>query len=109
MDQPDWDTWRSQFPGLQERTYLNTVSLGQLSNRSRAAVNRFLDLWAEFGASAWYIHWLEEVDRLRCEFAQVIGASSESQTDTAISATSRGLGISLHASGTGHCIDANWQ
>lgn len=77
MDQPDWDAWRSQFPGLQERTYLNTVSLGQLSKRSRSAVNRFLDLWTEFGASAWYIYWLEEVDRLRGEFAQVIGASPE--------------------------------
>ena len=77
MDQPDWDAWRSQFQGLQERTYLNTVSLGQLSNRSRAAVNRFLDLWTEFGASAWYTYWLEEVDRLRYEFAQVIGASPE--------------------------------
>ena len=69
MDQHDWDAWRSQFPGLQERTYLNTVSLGQLSNRSRAAVNRFLDLWTEFGASAWYTYWLKEVDRLRSEFA----------------------------------------
>lgn len=77
MDQPDWDAWRSQFPGLQERTYLNTVSLGQLSKRSRSAVNRFLDLWTEFGASAWYNYWLEEVDRLRGEFAQVIGASPE--------------------------------
>ena len=53
MNHPHWDTWRQEFPGLNKNTYLNTVSLGQLSKRSRSAVNRFLDLWEERGAAAW--------------------------------------------------------
>lgn len=75
MNHPDWDTWRQEFPGLKKNTYLNTVSLGQLSRRSRSAVNRFMDLWEERGASAWYSYWLKEVDGLRREFARLIGAS----------------------------------
>jgi selenocysteine lyase/cysteine desulfurase len=75
--QPDWQAWRDEFPGLQKKTYLNTVSLGQLSRRSRAAVERFLDLWSEYGASAWYRTWLGEVDGLRSEFARLIGAAPE--------------------------------
>ena len=54
MSNLDWEAWRQEFPGLQKSTYLNTVSLGQLSRRSRAAINRFLDLWEAHGASAWY-------------------------------------------------------
>lgn len=77
MSHPDWESWRKEFPGLQKSTYLNTVSLGQLSKRSRLAINRFLDLWEERGASAWYNHWLGEVDKLRKEFAHLIGASSD--------------------------------
>jgi len=73
----DWQAWRGEFPGLRINTYLNTVSLGQLSRRSREAVNRFLDLWMELGASAWYSHWLKEVESLRGEFARLVGASVE--------------------------------
>ena len=75
MQQPDWQAWRQEFPGLQHSTYLNTVSLGQLSRRSRSAVNRFLDLWTERGASAWYSYWLKETDGLRREFARLIHAA----------------------------------
>jgi selenocysteine lyase/cysteine desulfurase len=77
VNAPDWDAWRDEFPGLQKSTYLNTVSLGQLSRRSRAAVDRFLDLWSERGASAWYNYWLGEVDGLRSEFARLIGAGAD--------------------------------
>jgi selenocysteine lyase/cysteine desulfurase len=73
----DWAAWRAEFPGLEKRTYLNTVSLGQLSRRSRAAVNTFLDLWTELGASAWYAHWLDEVTATRAEFARLVGATED--------------------------------
>lgn len=75
LKKTDWESWRYEFPGLQKSTYLNTVSLGQISRRSRSAVNRFLDLWTDRGASAWYSHWLTEMDRLRHEFARLIHAS----------------------------------
>ena len=77
MDLIDWAAWREEFPGLRQNTYLNTVSLGQLSRSSRQAVNRFLDLWSELGASAWYTYWLSEVEALRGEFARLVGASTE--------------------------------
>ena len=77
MNNINWQDWRDEFPGLEENTYLNTVSLGQLSRRSRKAVHRFLDLWSELGASAWYHIWLKEIEGVRREFAQVIGASPE--------------------------------
>ena len=73
----DWSTWRQEFPGLEMRTYMNTVSLGQLSRRSRTAVSKYLDLWTEMGASAWYAHWLDEVSATRKEFARLIGASED--------------------------------
>lgn len=73
----DWLSWREQFPGLKQSTYLNTVSLGQLSDRSRAAVNQFMDLWTAHGAAAWYAYWLDQVAIARQEFARLIGASTE--------------------------------
>lgn len=75
MPDVNWAEWREEFPGLKQTTYLNTVSLGQLSKRSRAAVDQFLDLWTEHGASAWYAYWLKELDLARQEFARLIGAS----------------------------------
>ena len=77
MSTTDWSTWRDEFPGLQKSTYLNTVSLGQLSRRSRLAVNRFLDEWTAYGAAAWYSFWFEEIDAIREEFAHAIGAQKD--------------------------------
>ena len=73
----DWEGWRREFPGLAVGTYLNTVSLGQLARRSRDAVNGFMDLWTQWGARAWYEHWLGAVDDTRAEFARLIGAEKE--------------------------------
>jgi selenocysteine lyase/cysteine desulfurase len=67
-------TWRGEFPGLEQSTYLNTCSLGQLSKRSVVAVNRFLDLWMRYGASAWYETWLGELADTRARFARLINA-----------------------------------
>ncbi|RIK37931.1 MAG: hypothetical protein DCC55_22690 [Chloroflexi bacterium] len=67
-------TWRPEFPGLEQNTYLNTCSLGQLSKRNVAAVNRFLELWMRYGASAWYEMWLGELADARARFARLINA-----------------------------------
>lgn len=72
----DWDALRAEFPTLQRKTYLNTCSLGALSTRSRGAVVRFLDLWEELGASAWYRIWLGEAQAAREKFARLIGADA---------------------------------
>ena len=77
MNQIDWAGWREEFPGLRLSTYLNTVSLGQLSRRSRAAMVHFMDLWTETGSAAWYAHWLKEQQATREEFAHLIGADPQ--------------------------------
>lgn len=73
----DWSALRSEFPTLSRKTYLNTCSLGALSRDARGAVNRFLDLWEEYGASAWYRIWLGETQATRERFARLIHASPE--------------------------------
>ncbi len=69
--------YRPQFPILQQKIYLNTCSLGALSKRSIQAIQEFLNLWNEWGASAWYEIWLKELKKLRARFAQLIGAKPE--------------------------------
>src|SRR3954449_11125645 len=73
-----WETYRAEFPTCERTTYLNTCSLGALSRRSRAAVQTFLDLWEEHGASAWYATWLGEVAALRADFERLINAPAGS-------------------------------
>ncbi len=73
----DWDAWRDEFPILRRKTYLNSCSLGALSKRARAAVNRYLDLWDEHGASAWYEIWLGEIQRTREAFARLVHADAD--------------------------------
>lgn len=66
--------WREEFPILARKTYLNNCSLGPLSRRSMAALERFQDLWNEHGAQAWYGVWMGELEALRNKFARLIGA-----------------------------------
>lgn len=66
--------YRDEFPTLQRKVYLNSCSLGPLSQRSRAAMTRFQDLWTEHGAQAWYQIWMGELAALRTKFAALIGA-----------------------------------
>ncbi len=66
--------WREEFPILAQKTYLNNCSLGPLSRRSMAALDRFQELWNEHGAQAWYQIWMGELAALREKFARLIGA-----------------------------------
>lgn len=73
----DLTHYRAEFPTLARTTYLNSCSLGALSVRTRAAIERYLDEWTEFGASAWYETWVGEIDALRGKVARLIGAQKE--------------------------------
>ncbi len=71
---PELEAYRAEFPILQRKTYLNSCSLGALSQRSMDALNRFVEHWNEFGAHAWYKIWLGEIAAVKEKFARVIGA-----------------------------------
>jgi kynureninase len=71
---PELEVYRSEFPILQRKTYLNSCSLGALSQRSIDALHRFTENWNEYGAHAWYKLWLNEITAVKEKFAQIIGA-----------------------------------
>lgn len=56
---------RNAFPILQRRNYLNSCSLGALSDRAEGRLRDFVAKWHEFGASAWYEHWWGLLGALR--------------------------------------------
>ncbi|MBI3998063.1 MAG: aminotransferase class V-fold PLP-dependent enzyme [Armatimonadetes bacterium] len=74
---PDWERYRTEFPIFRSSIYFNSCSLGALSVRVEAAVARFLALWHEHGAAAWYGPWWETMEALRARCARVIGASPD--------------------------------
>jgi kynureninase len=66
--------YRDEFPILQQKVYLNSCSLGPLSRRSMDGLSRFMELWNEHGAQAWYRIWMGEIASVRAKVAQLIGA-----------------------------------
>jgi selenocysteine lyase/cysteine desulfurase len=86
----DWHALRDDYPTLGRTTYLNSCSLGCLSNESRAAHARFFDEWTDLGASAWYELWLDEIAKWRVAVARLVGARPEEVAWTYAVATSLG-------------------
>ncbi len=74
LEHPELLSYREEFPILQKKTYLNSCSLGALSQRSMRQVERFLLSWNEWGANSWHETWLTEVEQARKKFATLIGA-----------------------------------
>jgi kynureninase len=71
------ERYRAEFPIFKTSVYFNTCSLCALSTRVEAAVQRWLALWHEHGASAWYGPWWETLTGLRAQCARVIGADPD--------------------------------
>ena len=69
-----FDQIRSSFPILQRRNYLNSCSLGALSNRAEDRLRDFTDKWHDLGASAWYEHWWGALGDLRGRVEAMFGA-----------------------------------
>jgi kynureninase len=61
----DWLRWRDEFPILSRKTYLNSCSLGALSQRAESRIKQFHEDWHNYGASAWYEIWLGRLAELR--------------------------------------------
>jgi selenocysteine lyase/cysteine desulfurase len=70
------ETYRPQFPVFRSSVYLNSCSLGPLSQRARAALSEFAHLWDDRGAAAWYDSWLKACDDLRSAIARLLGADT---------------------------------
>ncbi|HEV2149953.1 MAG TPA: aminotransferase class V-fold PLP-dependent enzyme [Longimicrobiaceae bacterium] len=71
---PELERWRTEFPILQTRTYLNSCSLGALSRRSMGYLGEYQALWNTMGASAWYELWLGRIGDLRVKVAELWSA-----------------------------------
>ena len=69
-----FDQIRSSFPILQRRNYLNSCSLGALSNRAEDRLRDFTAKWHDLGASAWYEHWWGALGDLRGRVEAMFGA-----------------------------------
>ncbi|UCF18343.1 MAG: aminotransferase class V-fold PLP-dependent enzyme [Gemmatimonadota bacterium] len=67
------ERYRSEFPIFRSAVYLNSCSLGALSDRARRGLQEYADLWSRWGASAWYDYWLEVADAVRASYARIIG------------------------------------
>ena len=85
----DWTAWRSEFPILGRKTYLNSCSLGALSHRALARIARFHEQWHSYGAAAWYELWMAATGELRGRVAQMLGATDDEIA--LVASTSAGL------------------
>jgi len=73
----------AEFPILAQKTYLNSCSLGALSQRALGYVHRFQEEWHMYGASAWYEIWVSRMEQLRAAVARMIHATPEEVALTA--------------------------
>jgi kynureninase len=92
------DHYRTEFPIVEDRTYLISASLGPLSRRSRRYAEEHLDLWERLGPEElWFDHAFPKLEQCRQLFADLIGADPH---EVAI-VNSVSVGLSAIAS----CID----
>ena len=68
-------TFRSKFPILQEKVYLNSCSQGALSQDVEAAIGEWLQSWHQQG-SPWDL-WVDQYEAGRRQFAAMINARPE--------------------------------
>jgi kynureninase len=76
------EAFRTEFPILQTRTYLNSCSLGALSRRSMGYLGEYQALWNTMGASAWYELWMGRIGQLKQTVATMWNAD---ETEIALS------------------------
>ena len=74
----DFAAYRSEFPIVEQRTYLISASLGPLSRRSRALAEEHLDLWGRLGPEElWFNHGMPRLQECRERFAELIGGDAD--------------------------------
>jgi selenocysteine lyase/cysteine desulfurase len=66
---------RSRFPIFRHKIYLNSCSQGALSDAVEGGFRQYLESWHQYG-SPWDV-WVEEYERVRGVFADLIGATPD--------------------------------
>jgi selenocysteine lyase/cysteine desulfurase len=84
---------RHRFPIFERRIYINSCAQGALSDAVRAAYERYLRDWDEFGAP--WEYWVGRGEAARASFADLINASPDEVAVT----TSESAGVASLASG----------
>ncbi|MBW3570273.1 MAG: aminotransferase class V-fold PLP-dependent enzyme [Gemmatimonadetes bacterium] len=92
---PELERWRTEFPILQTRTYLNSCSLGAVSRRSMGYLGEYQALWNTMGASAWYELWMGRLGQLKQSVATMWNAR---ETEIALSPSVSGALSSIASS-----------
>lgn len=72
----NWDAIRSEFPALENWTWLNTATFGQVPARTRTAVDRHFARRDETACSD-FLNWFDDVDEIRALIAQLINCQPE--------------------------------
>jgi cysteine desulfurase / selenocysteine lyase len=72
----NWSTVRREFPALQNWTYLNTATFGQVPRRGADAVAKHFAHRDELACSD-FLDWFSDADRLRGTIARLINASAD--------------------------------
>lgn len=72
----NWEAIRAQFPALENWTWLNTATYGQLPVRTRAAVDRHF-AHRDDAACADFLKWFDDVDEIRGLIGQLIHCKAE--------------------------------
>lgn len=80
IDEVEAHHFRSRFPIFEHTVYLNSCSLGPLSQAAIDALGDYRDDWSAYGAPVWWKKWMDQIDAARARFARLIGAGSHEVT-----------------------------
>jgi cysteine desulfurase / selenocysteine lyase len=72
----DWAEVRKEFPALEQWTYLNTATYGQMPRRANEAMTRHLQCRDELACSD-YMSWFDDMDRLRASAARLVHCDAQ--------------------------------
>ncbi len=72
----NWSAIRSEFPALEQWTWLNTATYGQLPLRTRAAVDRHFARRDEKACTD-FLDWFDDVDEIRALIGQLINCNAD--------------------------------
>ncbi|MFC2164941.1 aminotransferase class V-fold PLP-dependent enzyme [Acidobacteriota bacterium] len=94
----DIQTWRKQFPILEEGIHLANCSQSPQSKHSRKTIDGYLDNWNEIGMN--WEEWVEAVDESKAVFAKLINCNSlEVAMLTSVSQATYSIASALDYSG----------